>query len=169
MSARWLPVVGFEGLYEVSDRGRVRSLPRRLSDGRRWKGRILKLDRSDKRGYLRVGLTAPGARPVHRMVHRLVLESFIGPCPPGLQCRHLNGKPPDCRLVNLTWGTPSENALDRVRHGTWVNNNRFVNATHCVNGHEFTGANTYRRPKGGRSCRKCAAAATRRYTESRAS
>jgi DNA-binding CsgD family transcriptional regulator len=52
------------------------------------------------------------------LVHRVVLEAFIGPCPPGLQCRHLNGNPADNRLDNLCWGTPAQNTEDKRRHGT---------------------------------------------------
>jgi len=152
----WRPILGYEGQYEVSDFGRVRGLSRRVRDGRRIEGRILKLDHSDKRGYLRAGLVSMDGRQRKRLVHRLVLEAFAGPAPANSpHCRHLNGDPSDCHLGNLKWGTVSENAHDRVRHGTWVNNNRFVNATHCIHGHEFTEANTYWRPTGGRTCRTC--------------
>lgn len=51
-------------------------------------------------------------------VHRLVLEAFVGPCPKGMQTRHLNGIRNDNHLGNLKWGTSQENALDRNRHGT---------------------------------------------------
>jgi hypothetical protein len=49
-------------------------------------------------------------------VHRLVLEAFVGPRPPGHLCRHLNGVPDDNRVENLAWGTPKENGEDAVRH-----------------------------------------------------
>ncbi len=51
-------------------------------------------------------------------VHRLVLETYTGPCPKGMECRHLNGNPSDNRLKNLKWGTRSENMQDAVQHGT---------------------------------------------------
>jgi hypothetical protein len=63
-------------------------------------------------GYL--GVTIGGGR---KLIHRLVLESFVGPCPEGMQCRHLNGNRQDNRLVNLCWGTPVENWQDRKKHG----------------------------------------------------
>jgi DNA invertase Pin-like site-specific DNA recombinase len=47
-----------------------------------------------------------------------VLEAFVGECPPGHECRHLNGNKTDNRVENLAWGTSAENARDRVRHGT---------------------------------------------------
>jgi hypothetical protein len=50
-------------------------------------------------------------------VHRLVLEAFIGPCPDGMECRHLDGDPGNNRLENLCWGTPQQNADDRILHG----------------------------------------------------
>jgi hypothetical protein len=67
-------------------------------------------------GHLFVGLFVRGPK---RMVgvHTLVLEAFVGPRPPDLQCRHLNGNPADNRLTNLQWGTCLENTLDQYIHG----------------------------------------------------
>lgn len=59
-----------------------------------------------------------GEGTVRLRPHRLVLEVFIGPCPPGHQACHNNGINADCRLVNVRWGTPAENAADKKRHGT---------------------------------------------------
>jgi hypothetical protein len=50
-------------------------------------------------------------------VHRLVLEAFEGPCPRGMECRHLDGTKTNNNIENLTWGTPKENMEDRDRHG----------------------------------------------------
>jgi hypothetical protein len=111
----WRPVVGYAGLYEISSFGRVRSLkrgpakplaPQRTGSARNRHGRYLKVLLSD------------GAARKQITVHRLVLEAFIGPRPPGQQARHLNGIPDDNRLTNLAWGTPLENQADSVRHGT---------------------------------------------------
>jgi uncharacterized protein (DUF433 family) len=117
---RWKPIPGYEGSYEVSDLGRVRSLDRRMPN-RRWpstqhtrlvRGGVLKpTERSD--GYLSVGLCGKS-----RLVHRLVLSAFAGPCPTGQQTRHLNGCRADNRAANLCWGTPGENTSDRFAHGT---------------------------------------------------
>jgi hypothetical protein len=65
---------------------------------------------------------------VQRKVHRLVLEAFVGPCPPGMECRHLNGVRTDNRLVNLAWGTKQENAADVRRHGHFAFGSRHVNS-----------------------------------------
>lgn len=54
-------------------------------------------------------------------LHRAVLEAFVGPCPDGYECRHLDGNPTNNRVENLVWGTPSENMQDRWRHGTMKN------------------------------------------------
>jgi len=70
-----------------------------------------------KHSYARVGLLREG-RLKHMLVHRLVLEAFVGPCPEGMECRHLDGDPTNNRLSNLCWGTKMENHADRVTHGT---------------------------------------------------
>jgi hypothetical protein len=53
-------------------------------------------------------------------VHRLVLETFVGPCPPGLEACHNNGDSLDSRLVNLRWDTRKANAADTTLHGQRV-------------------------------------------------
>jgi hypothetical protein len=81
------------------------------------KGRILKQFR-DGRGYVRVGIHKEG-KTLFCLVHRLVLEAFVGPCPDGMQCRHFPDRDPtNNRLGNLQWGTPGENQADRKIHGT---------------------------------------------------
>lgn len=67
-----------------------------------------------KSGHMRVWL----GRGDMRSVHRIVLEAFVGPCPPGMVCRHLDGNPANNHLDNLRWGTDQENGQDRVAHGT---------------------------------------------------
>lgn len=72
---------------------------------------------SSSRNYFKVALWNNG-KPISRLIHHLVLETFVGPCPPGMECRHLNGNPKDNRLENLKWGTRSENQRDSIKHGT---------------------------------------------------
>lgn len=67
--------------------------------------------------YLAANLTK-GGKVTKVLVHRLVLGVFGPPCPPGQQCRHLDGNPSNNRLSNLAWGTPTENYHDRLGHGT---------------------------------------------------
>lgn len=114
---KWRPVVGFEGEYDVSNLGRVRSLPRVIvrRDGVRLKvkGRMLAPRLAKCGGYHRVGLVGES----EDYIHRLVLEAFVGPCPPDHSCCHDNGDPTDNHLSNLRWGTQGDNESDKVRHG----------------------------------------------------
>ena len=107
MRERFLPVVGYEGHYEVGDVGTVVSIKR----GRR---EIAPLRQAS--GHLGVGLCFGGAKTRHR-VHRLVMATFVGPCHEGWEVRHLDGDPTNNSLVNLAYGTVTENKLDMYRHG----------------------------------------------------
>ena len=153
MTEMWRPVVGFEDCYEVSDQGRVRSLDRMIGapHGRRWHtGRIL-APGAKSRGHLFVNLSVDGKRCV-RLVHLLVLQTFVGPRPDGMEGCHNNGDPSDNRLVNLRWDTKSENTKDRVRHGT----HNTANKTHCPRNLPYSGENLYDAGLG-RRCRICMA------------
>lgn len=117
MSERWLPVVGFEGCYEVSDHGRVRSIRKGNNRMKRLQGKLLK-GTVARIGYRYVSLYAGGKRiRKGRPVHRLVLEAFVGPPPPGHECLHADGNYLHNHLGNLRWGTRSENIQDALRHG----------------------------------------------------
>ncbi len=111
MSAeRWLPVVGYEGRYEVSDLGRVRVV---FSSKYSHVGKFIG---SKKRtGYREAALTdADGNKTYHR-IHKLVLIAFVGPAPLGLECNHKNGIKTDNRVENLEWVTRSQNHIHRAR------------------------------------------------------
>ena len=111
----WVPIPGYEGIYEVSDLGRVRSVDRLDSSGHRRHGRPMNQSLVGC-GYPRVTLTKNGLEK-GRKVHQLVLAAFLGPPREGMVARHKNGNPRDNRLVNLCWGSPKENAADRLAHG----------------------------------------------------
>ena len=68
-------------------------------------------------GYVQVNLYKNG-KMYTRRIHRLLLETFVGPCPKGMECRHLDGDKQNNILSNLCWGTRKENGVDRVVHGT---------------------------------------------------
>lgn len=114
---KWLPVPAWDGLYEVSDLGRVRSLRRRTVNG--WRGGQILRQAPDGGGYLIVSLAdAASRRKATPKVHRLVMAAFVGPPPAGQITRHgPNGKL-DNRLVNLSYGTHQDNSDDQVRDGT---------------------------------------------------
>jgi hypothetical protein len=105
---RWVPIPEWEGLYEASDQGRIRSLDR---PGHR--GRIL-VPSSARDGYYRVDLCRNG-KSIHYLVHRLVLAAFVGPRPDGMEALHGPGGGKDNRLANLSYGTHSQNCLDKRR------------------------------------------------------
>jgi NUMOD4 motif len=113
---RWLPVVGWEGLYDVSDLGHIWSVPRPDNLGRPVPGRILKQTPSGKYGYLYVKLCR-GGTGISRAVHALVAEAFLPPCMPGQQIRHGPNGNQDNRASQLCYGTPAENCADTIRDG----------------------------------------------------
>ncbi len=110
MDEVWKPISNFDS-YEVSNLGRVRSW-RNTTCG----PTMRKLDESVN-GYRKV-LFSIGGKRTHKYVHVLVLEAFVGPCPPGLEAAHRNGDRSDNRLENLRWVTHEENCADKIEHGT---------------------------------------------------
>ena len=115
------PIPGFPGYY-IEDGGAVYST--KGGNGRRTDGRCKRLRVQYSQGYMRVELSGG----IRRHVHQLLLETFVGPCPEGMETRHLNGNGMDNRLDNLCWGTAVENAADRVEHGTAARGERAGNA-----------------------------------------
>lgn len=109
-------VSGFEGAYEAYSDGRIFSVRRKDGLGRLRGGKFLSQTK-DPDGYLGVNLSLLG-KVTYRKVHRIVLESFVGPRPDGFECRHLDGNRENNRTSNLSWGTHRENEDDRVRHGS---------------------------------------------------
>lgn len=151
----WLPVVGYESRYMVSDLGRVW---RNARPGRG--GTIGGFHKSNPNpsGYLYLVLRR-GARSRTLSVHTLVAEAFHGSRPTGAQCRHLDGDPTNNAASNLRWGTPSENILDAVRHGT----HHWAAKTHCPQGHPYDAENTVGTEQGVRRCRRCHNEISRAY------
>ncbi len=97
---RWLPVVDYQGRYEVSDRGRIRSFVRRRE------GKLLACARSH--GYPAVVLSGDDGCAA-KLVHRLVAEAFIGPAPGGHDVDHIDGNRGNPRAENLEYVSRSEN------------------------------------------------------------
>jgi hypothetical protein len=120
MDEIWKPVVGLEGFYEVSNLGRVVSLPKSVRPARGGEyftpKRFLSQTRMGGR-YSVVMISCRKHRGV-KYVHRLVAEAFIGPAPDGMICCHNNGNMNDNRLDNLRWDTHKNNTADMAIHGT---------------------------------------------------
>jgi hypothetical protein len=114
----WMPISGYEGLYEISENGGVRSLDRTVTCGKHCytrKGRIVK--NGTCKGYLNVALTKNGKTRTYT-VHRLVAIAFLG-LQPGV-ARHKDGDNRHNHWSNLQWGSSKDNSDDRERHGKTV-------------------------------------------------
>lgn len=106
----WKDIEGYEGLYQVSNMGRVKSLERKVphwSGERTVKERILKLG-MDRGGYLQVNLYACGKLKTHK-VHLLVCEAFHDNLENKKDVNHINENKTDNRVCNLEWLTRKEN------------------------------------------------------------
>lgn len=138
-------ITGFEGFYRTQESGEVISLR---------SGRPLKPWYGTKDGYARVSLCDGTGRKRKRLVHHLMLESFVGPRPAGMLGLHRDGNRRNNAISNLYWGTYSDNLNDAVRHGTHFQ----ASKTHCPQGHEYTPENTRIYKRGNwteRLCRRC--------------
>lgn len=153
----WRPVIGREGMYEISNHGRVRSLDRVVASSRgprKFKGKMLKASTARTPDYPVVSLGGG----IAERVHTLVLEAFVGPRPEGFVACHNDGDHHNNCLSNLRWDTYSSNNYDLVDHNTHWQSRK----THCKHGHEFTPENTIYRPEGGRKCHTCSLINARR-------
>ncbi len=119
----WRDIPGYEGSYQVSSLGRVRSLPRviyvedhvrGIVCAKPYPGKILRQAVCDRAGHVSVHL---GKYCRGIPVHQLVMLAFHGFPPPGTEVMHLNGDPRDNRPENLKYGTHSENMIDMYRSG----------------------------------------------------
>lgn len=168
---KWLPVLGFEDLYEVSESGRVRAFPRVVMRNGKPVHRVareLKTYPNVQTGYMMVHLTPrEGAKYLKkRTVHSVVLEAFVGPRPDGHQACHNDGSRTNNHVSNLRWDTVSANQYDKVAHGT----HHYAKRDTCKFGHPLDGVSY--RPDGSfwqRFCRTCGnARARKKYHQQRA-
>lgn len=109
----WRPVVGYEGRYLVSDKGRIKSIFGRKNP--RSKPLMRKLRLSN--GYWIVDLKSNWISTTFK-VARIVAAAFHGPCPEGMEVAHLNGNPQDDRIENLSYTTHRENMHHKFIRGT---------------------------------------------------
>lgn len=119
MTEVWKDITGYEGSYQVSDQGRVKSLARTVPH------RNSSIQIQEK--ILEPGLSSDGRHSVTlyrdgvkstKFIHQLTLKAFVGPCPEGMEVCHQNGDHVDNRLSNLRYDTAKNNQQDRIGHGT---------------------------------------------------
>lgn len=119
ISEEWRAIPGYEGMYEVSNCGRVRSLDRVTQASNRRlnrKGKVLSTN-PDTHGYLQCRLWKDGKGKA-AWVHRLVLEAFVGPGAPDQEGCHNDGDRRNNSPGNLRWDSRAGNMLDKQAHGT---------------------------------------------------
>jgi hypothetical protein len=115
----WLPVRGYENLYEVSNYGNVRSLDRNVGakcNGSRFQKGVLLKPGKDSRGYMQVGLNRNGISKMH-LVHRLVVKAFIAKDGIRNDVNHIDSNRTNNNLENLEWVTKSENQIHAYAMG----------------------------------------------------
>lgn len=118
----WKPIAGYEGLYSISSNGEIRSENRTVKHSlygqMRIKEKIIKPWKGNKCGHLYVSLSDNTQIQKKLLVHRLVLETFVGPCPQGMECCHFPDRNvTNNQLENLRWDTSKSNTEDMKKHG----------------------------------------------------
>lgn len=138
MSEMWRPIVGYEGYYEVSSHGRIRSLARTVvrKNGVTQQVSEKLMSTPLTNGYPSTSLTKGGKRRTV-LVHIVMAEAFLGPRPEGQVVRHDDDVKTNNVLSNLLYGTEGQNRHDAVRNGR----NHNANKTECMRGHALDGAN----------------------------
>lgn len=144
MGEVWKDIPGWEGYYQASTLGNIRRAGKQVPLRPAPYGR--------DRKHLGVSLWRNN-RGKTMKVHRLVASTFLGHCPQGYEVCHNDGNPRNNRVENLRYGTPSDNARDRLLHGT----HHQVNKTHCPRGHLLNDPNLLECKKrmGYRECKSC--------------
>ena len=158
MIEEWREIPGYDGRYQASNLGRVKSVARTqvMSDGRirPVKERILSTSKASK--YQTLSLyTGPKTRKSPTL-HSVIASAFLGPRPNGMVVCHNDGNRDNNRADNLRYDTQSANVFDSVGHGAHPE----AKLTHCKRGHPFDGHNLVEREtKRGkiRRCRQCIA------------
>ena len=118
LTETWRAIPGYEGAYEVSDLGRVRSLDRHVPTRRHGGAPMRVHGRMKKQGTNRLGYrTVRIGQRSKALVHRLIALTFLGPPPPGTQVHHLDGCKHNNHASNLAWVTASENTKHAFETG----------------------------------------------------
>ena len=154
----WCDIPGYEGFYQASTLGRIRSVKRVVphdsgAGERRMPGKIIQPWGHSKDGRPIVALSREGFVK-KRGVHILVALAFIGLKPHSKsQCCHRDGNVHNNTPGNLYWGDNSTNVQDAIRHGTFAAHNKLS----CPWGHKLSAPNLKSGTRNGaRACRACA-------------
>lgn len=121
----WKDIKGYEGLYQVSNFGRIKSLERvtKYRNSKRVLREKIKGDFIGKRGYKRVELTKDGISKKYNL-HRIVASSFISNPYNKKEVNHINGIKTDNRVENLEWCTSQENTMHAIKMGLQKNSDK---------------------------------------------
>lgn len=157
MTEEWRDVPEYNGYYQVSNTGKVRSTSRWVKSGKGAYIRAGKLKATSNwgQGYPTLTLYLDGKQETVA-VHSLVAAAFIGPRPVGMDVCHFDGNKENNSIENLRYDTRSANIVDEVFSGR----HHMAGRTHCKNGHEFNETNTTMqkrptRPNPHRRCKIC--------------
>lgn len=161
----WVPITGYGGRYEITADGQVKSVARTVlkSNGQRQRinERLLTCP-LDAHGYPVVTLTKDSVQTQY-LVHRLVAQEFIGPCPDGYEVAHNDGNRANPQVSNLRYATRRENIADQIGHGTATRRDQ----SKCRAGlHEWVLSNLIRKDKY-LTCKACYRATRERVNQKR--
>ena len=120
---KWKDIVGYENYYQVSNLGNIRSVNRITFDGRKLKGKPIKLS-INKFGYEKFNVSTKKGQKQLR-VHRCVLQSF-NPINENLIVNHIDGVKTNNKLENLEWCTDSENKFHAYANGLMTPHNQYT-------------------------------------------
>lgn len=114
----WKDVIGYEGIYQVSNLGRIKRISNNHLCNIKYQGEYYLKPLDNGKGYLRMKLSNNG-HSKRVMLHRIIAEAFINNPENKKVINHINGNKKDNRIENLEWCTQSYNCLHSVKMGTW--------------------------------------------------
>lgn len=107
----WKDIIGYEGLYQISNYGRVKSFHQYKGTNKR-----ILTPRKMKAGHFQVNLCKNKTKKNY-LIHRLLMKAFVGSCPNKMECCHNDGNPTNNHISNLRYDTHKSNQSDMKKHG----------------------------------------------------